>query len=116
MDKQTKILIGIGAAIAAYLILKPKKAVVQNIKVPSTPQGVKGESVLSKEWTEYFKNRISPTNGVCPQGYVKEEIFCITTPCPEGKCRLATREELGIPPDYVDNSEECKKNPYACKI
>jgi hypothetical protein len=29
MNKQTKILLGVGAVIAAYLILKPKKAVAQ---------------------------------------------------------------------------------------
>jgi hypothetical protein len=29
MEKQTKILLGVGAVIAAYLILKPKKAVAQ---------------------------------------------------------------------------------------
>jgi len=29
MEKQTKILLGLGAAIALYLILKPKKAVAQ---------------------------------------------------------------------------------------
>jgi hypothetical protein len=35
MEKQTKILIGIGAAIALYLILKPKKVVVTPNKIPN---------------------------------------------------------------------------------
>jgi hypothetical protein len=34
MEKQTKILIGVGAVIAAYLILKPKKAVAAAPMVP----------------------------------------------------------------------------------
>jgi hypothetical protein len=37
MEKNTKILIGIGAAIAAYLILKPKKAVVAQTIVNKEP-------------------------------------------------------------------------------
>lgn len=38
MEKQTKILLGVGAVIAAYLILKPKKAVSQNnSNVNTTP-------------------------------------------------------------------------------
>jgi hypothetical protein len=37
MEKQTKILIGVGAVIAAYLILKPKKAVAQMDVVSKLP-------------------------------------------------------------------------------
>jgi len=41
MEKQTKILLGVGAIIAAYLILKPKKAVAQtelvSLKKSPTP-------------------------------------------------------------------------------
>jgi len=41
MEKQTKILLGVGAVIAAYLILKPKKAMAQttlvSLKKPPTP-------------------------------------------------------------------------------
>jgi len=33
MEKNTKILIGVGAVIAAYLILKPKKAVTSGVAV-----------------------------------------------------------------------------------
>lgn len=33
MEKQTKILIGVGAVIAAYLILKPKKAIKSGVAV-----------------------------------------------------------------------------------
>jgi hypothetical protein len=36
MEKNTKILIGVGAVIAAYLILKPKKAAAQPKAVAST--------------------------------------------------------------------------------
>jgi len=36
MEKQTKILLGLGAIIAAYLILKPKKTMAQTL-VPSKP-------------------------------------------------------------------------------
>jgi hypothetical protein len=34
MEKQTKILLGLGAVIAAYIILKPKKAVAQTDSAP----------------------------------------------------------------------------------
>jgi hypothetical protein len=37
MEKQTKILLGVGAVIAAYLILKPKKAAAQtNLTIPAS--------------------------------------------------------------------------------
>lgn len=73
MEKQTKILIGLGAVIAAYLILKPKKV---------------------SEITKELKNKVAPVNGVCPSGYIEETIYCITAPCPQGMCRPATAKEI----------------------
>ena len=40
MEKNTKILLGIGAAIAAYLILKPKKDVVAQTIVNKEPSKI----------------------------------------------------------------------------
>ena len=38
MEKQTKILLGVGAIIAAYLILKPKKAAAQTVTTYTKPK------------------------------------------------------------------------------
>jgi hypothetical protein len=40
MEKNTKILLGVGAIIALYLILKPKKAIATTIVTNPTPIGV----------------------------------------------------------------------------
>ena len=40
MEKNTKILLGVGAVIALYLILKPKKAIATTIVTNPTPVGV----------------------------------------------------------------------------
>jgi len=57
MEKQTKILLGVGAVIAAYLILKPKKAAAQTSVAP-TPAPAPVPIVDN--------NRLS---GTCPDGY-----------------------------------------------
>ena len=56
MEKNTKILLGLGAIIAAYLILKPKK----DIK------------------TDVVQNNINS----CPEGQVLQSIPCAISPCP----------------------------------
>jgi hypothetical protein len=81
MEKQNKILLGIGAVIAAYLILKPKKV------SPSVSNTI-------SEITKELKNKVAPVNGVCPSGYIEETIYCITAPCPQGMCRPATAKEI----------------------
>jgi hypothetical protein len=53
MEKNTKILLGLGAVIAAYLILKPKKATVN-----------------------------TPNTKGCPEGQVLQSIPCNVAPCP----------------------------------
>ena len=57
MEKQTKILLGVGAVIAAYLILKPKKATAQTGVVTSNTK-------------------------VCPEGQQLVDIPCLVAPCP----------------------------------
>jgi hypothetical protein len=59
MKKNTKILLGLGAVIAAYLILKPKKAVAQTTVVTDTTNSdkvIKAE-VMPKDYVE------------CPEGF-----------------------------------------------
>jgi len=73
MEKQTKILLGLGAVIAAYLILKPKK-------VDTSTQDTIAQIRMN------VKSKVSPINGKCPIGYYKETINCIIAPCPEGMC------------------------------
>jgi hypothetical protein len=59
MEKQTKILLGLGAVIAAYLILKPKKDSAQT-------------SVVTQN-----------TKKVCPKGQELVRMTCIMAPCPD---------------------------------
>jgi hypothetical protein len=74
MEKNTKILIGVGAVIAAYLILKPKTVKASDNKT--------------------LPSKVSmPSSNVCPDGYIEEVINCIAAPCPRGDCRLATIKE-----------------------
>jgi len=49
MEKNTKILLGLGAVIAAYLILKRKKAIGQTAEV-STPNQVKTKDCVVKTY------------------------------------------------------------------
>jgi hypothetical protein len=58
MEKNTKILLGVGAVIAAYLILKPKKVVAQTEVVTQN------------------------TKKVCPEGQELVDIPCLVAPCP----------------------------------
>ena len=60
MEKQTKILLGVGAVIATYLILKPKVAVATTITT-TTPT----------------------TKKVCPEGQELVSMTCIMAPCPD---------------------------------
>ena len=59
MEKQTKILLGVGVVIAAYLILKPKKAVAQKEVVTDTNTSDKviKAAVMPKDYVE------------CPEGF-----------------------------------------------
>ena len=59
MEKQTKILLGVGAVVAAYLILKPKKVSAQTSVV------------------------IQNTKKVCPEGQELVSMTCIMAPCPD---------------------------------
>jgi hypothetical protein len=111
MEKNTKILLGVGAVIAAYLILKPKKAVTSTAIKEEKPQPkVTGgypcpDGTIDYNYTDngamspcvghkspldalnkYLKSQVAPTNGKCPSGYYKETIRCIVAPCPEGMC------------------------------
>lgn len=54
MEKQTKILLGIGAAIAVYLILKPKKAAA-------------AQTIVDKESSK--KIETNEDEYICPSGY-----------------------------------------------
>jgi hypothetical protein len=56
MEKNTKILLGIGAAIAAYLILKPKKAAAQTIldDTPSPAPKPCEEAKKDAQWISLF--------------------------------------------------------------
>lgn len=61
MEKNTKILIGVGiAAVAAYFVYRNKKS---------------------------GKSGSNTGNGKkCPEGFVYSQINCIQAPCPEGEC------------------------------
>jgi hypothetical protein len=48
MEKETKILLVLGAAVAAYLILKPKKAAAQTVAAPDQPVKVDGVPLPQK--------------------------------------------------------------------
>ena len=73
MEKQTKILLGVGAIIAAYLILKPKKADIQT-------------SVVTKN------------TKVCPEGQKLVDMTCIVAPCPS-MC-MPIRKTSVMPADW----------------
>ena len=58
MEKQTKILLGVGAVIAAYLILKPKKAAQTAVVTDTnTSDKVIKAAVMPKDYVE------------CPEGF-----------------------------------------------
>ena len=60
MEKQTKILLGVGAVIAAYLILKPKKAIAQTGLV-SLKKSPNDGSVIIDNNDDYIPKRPKPT-------------------------------------------------------
>jgi len=60
MEKNTKILIGVGiAAVAAYFVYRSKSKA---------------------------KTQTGAVKGKCPEGFVYAQINCIKAPCPEGEC------------------------------
>lgn len=66
MTTENKVLIGVGLAVAAYFIFKPKSAVA----TPTEPT-------------------VKPTEtSHCPQGYKRQVINCAVAPCPQGDCVL----------------------------
>ena len=78
MEKNTKILIGIGAVIAAYLILKPKVAVATTITTttPTIPQTTYKDpcppplDCVSNSNIEKIKAAVMPKDYVeCPEGF-----------------------------------------------
>lgn len=81
MEKNTKILIGVGiAAVAAYFVYRSKsKAKTQTGGEAQT--GVKGE---------------------CPEGFVYARINCKKAPCPEGEC---------VPMDMIPEKPEPSIEP-----
>jgi hypothetical protein len=103
MEKNTKILLGLGAVIAAYIILKPKKTIVITDDVKATQS--EAEKVLKT-----LNERGVDKGMIVPNPITKEEINAYYDMINQ------RRKELGIPPDFIDNSEECKRNPYMCKM
>jgi hypothetical protein len=76
MEKNTKILIGVGiAAVAAYFVYRNKKS---------------------------GKSGSTTGNGKkCPEGFVYSQINCIQAPCPEGECvPLESIPEEILPPIF----------------
>ena len=75
MKKNTKILLGLGAVIAAYLILKPKKVLTQT-------------SVVN-----------TPNTKVCPKGQELKlvDVNCAVAPCPPISMCVPIRKTYSIP-------------------
>jgi hypothetical protein len=61
MEKNTKILIGVGAVIAAYLILKPKKAIAQNGLVSLKKSPNDGSVIIDNNDDIYIPKPYMPT-------------------------------------------------------
>jgi hypothetical protein len=96
MEKQTKILLGVGAVIAAYLILKPKKAAQTNLGTSSTTP-INNWDVL-----------------ICPEGYTMA-VFTESNEngVPSGTCALF--ETIGNTTRPI-KEESAKNNPYYGKV
>jgi hypothetical protein len=79
MEKQTKILIGVGAVIAAYLILKPKKAVARSLGLVRCGDGTMQKKEDCATRGGYNTGAAPPINewASLPKG----PCFCITAPC-----------------------------------
>ena len=86
MEKNTKILLGIGAAIAAYLILKPKKAVSQTIvsDVKSPAPKPCEEAKKDAQWMSLFNSVLGdvPMGGAAPNEGIFANAYYITAPIP----------------------------------
>jgi hypothetical protein len=109
MGKQTKILLGLGAVIAAYLILKPKKAAAQTNLGTSSTTPINNWDVL-----------------ICPEGYTMA-IFTESNEngVPSGTCALyettsKTTDSNGVISETFSHSlvksEDAKPNPYFGKV
>ena len=93
MEKQTKILLGVGAVIAAYLILKPKKAVASTSVSQELTKIAEdlslglvrcGDGTMQKK--EDCATRGGYNTGAAPPinewaSLPKGPCFCITAPC-----------------------------------
>jgi len=106
MNKETKILVGVGAVIAAYLIFKPKKAVAQTYIV-STPKIVQSSSKVQ-----------TPSN-------VQLENMPIVKQTPFAQIPVIEKEPIidytnyKRPPSYKMTDVEwaaCQKNLKDCKF
>jgi hypothetical protein len=106
MNKETKILVGVGAVIAAYLILKPKKAVAQTnivstpkiVQSPSkvqTPSNVQLENMPIVKQTPFIPTLPKPKVNIGNSGvrskaldeinnYLKSQVAPINGKCPNG--------------------------------
>jgi hypothetical protein len=100
MEKNTKILLGVGAAISLYLILKPKKAAGQSNSTPS-PTDPKINT------TDYI---------ICPQGYVMYDkvvggVVGIIEICKDAE---GSETEPMENPNYIDTKSQyiCPKGSY----
>lgn len=81
MEKNTKILIGVGiAAVAAYFVYRSK----------------------SKAKTQTGGEAQTGVKGKCPEGFVYARINCIKAPCPEGEC---------VPMDMIPEKPEPSIEP-----
>ena len=89
MEKSTKILLGVGAVIAAYLILKPKVAVATTITT-TTPT----------------------TKKVCPEGQELVSMTCIMAPCPDVCMPSINAEKIKA---AVMPNRPCDAFPEGCK-
>jgi hypothetical protein len=93
MEKNTKILLGVGAVIAAYLILKPKKAAAQTSVVASKLDGIELKKVLEELKKQQLETRYTYGcgGGGCREDYIPKRPYmpppfdpycvCAKSPC-----------------------------------
>jgi hypothetical protein len=112
MNKETKILVGVGAVIAAYLILKPKKAVAQT-NIVSTPKIVQSPSKVQTPSNVQLEN----------MPIVKQTPFIPTLPKPGGALTKESVEQQQKYRDYrprptmtKEEFAECLKDGSKCKF
>jgi hypothetical protein len=120
MNKETKILVGVGAVIAAYLILKPKKAVAQKnivstpkiVQSPSkvqTPSNVQLENMPIVKQTPFIPTLPKPGGALTKESVEQQQNSYMEYLANEIKARKAyvmTKEELA----------ECLKDGSKCKF